>query len=241
MSKENILFSTVGVLLGFIVGFMFANTVNRGGDTSRVNTPPAITTGQGAPQNNAALPSNGVAEQTTAGQQPPEIQAVIERARVNQDDFEAQVQAADLFYRVRRFDEAAGFLQRANTLRPEHYEVIVKLGNVNYDAGRFETAERWYALALTKNAEDINVRTDFGLTFLAREPPDLDRAITEFRRSLERDSRHEPTLQNLTVALTRKGDFDAAQASLAQLQAVNPNNSSIQNLRTRLEQRRTTL
>src|SRR5256885_1268680 len=31
MSKENILFSVVGVLLGFIVGFAFANTVNQRG------------------------------------------------------------------------------------------------------------------------------------------------------------------------------------------------------------------
>jgi ABC-type antimicrobial peptide transport system permease subunit len=31
MNKENILFSLVGVLLGFIVGFVFANTANRAG------------------------------------------------------------------------------------------------------------------------------------------------------------------------------------------------------------------
>ncbi len=246
MSKENILFSVIGVLLGFIVGFMFANTVNRRGETSRAIAPPGLTTAQpvgGAngqtPPGHTGLPSNAVAEQNgTMGGQPPEIQAMIERARANTDDFEAQVQAADLFYRVRRFDEAIAFLQRANTLRPDNYEVIVKLGNVNFDAGRYETAERWYALALTKNTDDVNVRTDLGLTFLAREPSDVDRAVAEFRRSLARDPRHEATLQNLTVALTRKGDFDGAQTTLAQLQSVNPNNTSIPNLRTRLEQRR---
>jgi len=31
MNKENVLFSIVGVLVGFIVGFVFANTANRSG------------------------------------------------------------------------------------------------------------------------------------------------------------------------------------------------------------------
>ena len=31
MNKENVLFSIVGVLVGFIVGFVFANTANRAG------------------------------------------------------------------------------------------------------------------------------------------------------------------------------------------------------------------
>ena len=37
MSKENILFSVVGVLLGFIVGFAFANTVNQRGRVEAVS------------------------------------------------------------------------------------------------------------------------------------------------------------------------------------------------------------
>lgn len=244
MSKENVLFSIIGVLLGFIVGFMFANSVNQRSGTAIVS--PTVQTGQSpasgnqaVPPNHPALPSNAVADQNGTAQPPPEIQAVIERARQSPDDFEAQVQAADLFYRIRRYDDAVAFLQRANTLRPEHYETIVKLGNVNFDAERFETAERWYTIALAKNADDVNVRSSLGLTFAIRQPPDTDRAIIEFRRALERAPIHEPTLQNLTIALTLKGDLDAAQQTLAQLQAANPNNSSIPNLRARLEQRRT--
>ena len=40
--------------------------------------------------------------------------------------------------------------------------------------------------------------------FALRQPPDYDRAIAEFRRSLERDPRHEQTLQNLVFALTKQ-------------------------------------
>jgi tetratricopeptide (TPR) repeat protein len=238
MSKENILFSIIGVLLGFIIGFMFANSVNRQGETTRPTQPNVLANGQ-MPQDGLPIPpqqgANGGSSAT--GQQPPEIQAIIERARTNQNDFEAQVGAADLFYRIRRYTEAIAFLERANTLRPDNYETIVKLGNANLDAERFEAAERWYNLALTRNPQDVPVRSSLGLTFAIRQPPDTNRAIAEFRRALEIDPRHEPTLQNLTIALTINGDVNGAQATLAQLQSVNPNNSSIPNLRARLEQR----
>jgi hypothetical protein len=35
MNKENLLFSIVGVLLGFIVGFTFANAVNQRGNVTQ--------------------------------------------------------------------------------------------------------------------------------------------------------------------------------------------------------------
>jgi tetratricopeptide (TPR) repeat protein len=125
---------------------------------------------------------------------------------------------------------------RANALRPDSYETIVALGNTNFDAGRYEMAERWYTAALAKNPQDVNVRTDLGLTFLIRDPgQDVDRAIKEFRRSLEIEPRHEQTLQNLVVALTKKGNIREADAALKKLSEVNPSNQSLAKLRTDLD------
>src|SRR5206468_8641846 len=83
--------------------------------------------------------------------------------------------------------------------------------------------------------DDVNVRTDLGLTFLLREPANLDRAITEFRASLERDPKHLQTLQNLTVALTRKGDAAQARSVLAKLEEVSPGNPALTSLRAEVE------
>lgn len=132
--------------------------------------------------------------------------------------FDAQVNAAAAYQQVQRYREAIEFLKRANQLRPNAYEPIVNLGNAHFDSNLYEDAERWYTAALKINPDDVNVRTDLGLTFFFRNPPDIDRAIKEYRASLERDPVHPQTLQNLLVALIKKGDVEESQAVLAKLQ-----------------------
>ena len=229
MKKENILFSIIGLLLGCIIGFMFANTVNQRGSAH-------LPQGGGA---TASLPSNGVAEQGgLPGMSMEQVQSTIETARKEPNNFEAQVQAAKLFSQVRRFDGAIEFLERARKLRPDDYQTIVLLGNTNFDAGRLEEAEKWYAEALKRKPDDVEVRTDMGLTFFFREPPDIERAIAEYRRSLEYNPQHELTLHNLTVAFIRKGDAKQAQTMITRLQEVAPNNPRLAKLRDDLEKLR---
>ncbi|HYE64158.1 MAG TPA: tetratricopeptide repeat protein [Pyrinomonadaceae bacterium] len=232
MTKDNILFSIIGLLLGFIVGFMFANSANQRYGAQRAQASMANQL-PGLPPDHPAIPSNAVADQPDA-QGMEAVQAKIQQARNEPNNFEAQTEAARLFYQIQRYDEAIEFLMRANQLRPDDYETVVNLGNVNFDSGRYELAERWYTAALVKNPDDVNVRTDLGLTFLFREPADVDRAIKEFRGSLQRDPNHKQTLQNLTVALTRKGDAKEAQATLEKLERIDPGNQALPKLRSDL-------
>jgi tetratricopeptide (TPR) repeat protein len=109
--------------------------------------------------------------------------------------------------------------------------VIVHLGNANFDGDHYAEAEKWYTAALAKKADDVSVRTDLGLTFIFRDPPNYDRAIQEFKRSLEVDPNHIQTLQNLTVAYTKKGDAANATATLNKLEAVDAGNQAVQKLR----------
>jgi tetratricopeptide (TPR) repeat protein len=240
MTKDNILFSVIGLLLGVIVGYVFANTVNQRG-----YTPPRATASRSAgpmsqstelhdnrPENGA----NAIADQSGSS---GDDAAALQQAQAEPDNFDAQMQAAAVQYQNRRFDEAIQLLTRANQLRPDNYEAIVALGNTNFDAGRYEVAEKWYTSALAKNPKDVNVRTDLGLSFMFREPADYDRAIKEFRQSLADDPNHEQTLQNLVVALTKKGNYDEADATLKKLALVNPSNPSMTKLRADLETART--
>jgi tetratricopeptide (TPR) repeat protein len=235
MSKENILFSIIGLLLGLIIGFLVTNSINQSGGASRTQSARGAQQTSELPPNHPAIPSNGVADSQQQMTPPAEVTEAIQKARNEPNNFEAQMKAAELFYQIRRYDEAIDFLLRANQLRPDSYETIVALGNTYFDAEKYKEAEQWYTAALIKNPDDINVRTDLGLTFLFREPPDLDRAIKEFRKSLERDPRHEQTLQNLTVALTRKGDAKEARATLARLEEVNPKSDALDKLRSDLD------
>ncbi|MBK8304729.1 MAG: tetratricopeptide repeat protein [Chloracidobacterium sp.] len=171
------------------------------------------------------------------GQRAPqaEVQAAVSKAEKSPNDADAQLKAAELYYQINRFDEAITYLKKAYELKPDDLEVLVHLGNANFDGEHYEEAEKWYVAALAKKPDDVNVRTDLGLTFVFRSPPNFDRAIQEFNRSLEKDPNHIQTLQNLTVAYNKKGDTAKARATLARLESVDPGNSAIKQLRSEVD------
>lgn len=223
MSKENILFVIIGLLGGLIIGFVFANSVNQRGAQ-----PAAAVAGQPP---NANLPAGHPEVPGGSGAMQPAIQAAIDEANKDPKNFDAQLKAAEFYYQIERFEGAIEFLKRANELKPESREVLVHLANAFFDSGKYEEAEKWYVAALAKKDDDVNARTDLGLTFIFREKPNYDRAIQEFQKSLAVDPTHRQTLQNLTVAYTKKGDSANANQTLAKLEGLDPTNNSISKLR----------
>lgn len=223
MTKENILFLAVGLLLGLIVGFVVTNNLNQSG----------LQMMPGGAQSTTGLPSGhpGVPGDPSQPGGMQDVQAAIEKARQNPDDFNAQLNAAKIYYQIQRFDGAVEFLKRANELKPDDYDTLVNLANAYFDAGKYEDAEKAYSSALEKKKDDVNVRTDLGLTFIFRDNPDYDRAIKEFTASLQLDPLHVQTLQNLTVAYTKKGDAAKANETLAKLESVDAGNAAIARLR----------
>lgn len=232
MNKENILFGAVGLLAGLIIGFMATNSMNK--NSVGVISAADMKQNSNIPPGHPEIPGAG-GTTGAPGAMSPEVQAAIEKAKQSPNDFDAQTQAADMYYKIERFDEAIALLKRANQLRPDDREIVVQLGNANFDGNHFDEAEKWYIQALAKKPDDVSVRTDLGLTFVFREPPNYDRAIQEFTKSLETDPNHVQTLQNLTVAYTKKGDSIKAAATLAKLENADPKNSAITKLREDVE------
>lgn len=226
MNKENTLFGIIGILIGLIVGFMFANSVNKNNYASPAAPPMAMMNQNGAmPEGHPPVP----------GASMEEVQAAVEQAKQEPDNFDAQLKAADLYNQIERYDDSLIYLKNANKIKPDDYETIVNLGNVNFDGGHFEEAEKWYAAALQKKPENVNVRTDLGLTFIFRDPPNYDRAIQEFDKSLQTEPNHIQTLQNLTVAYTKKGNAAKAKETLAKLESVEATNSAIPKLKEEIK------
>jgi tetratricopeptide (TPR) repeat protein len=232
MNKENVLFSIVGVLVGFIVGFVFANTANRAGLAPQGA---AVATAQqqveGLPPGHPSVDESHIHPKVDEAA----LAAAVKLADEQADNFAAQTNAASISAQAGRYDDAVKFYTRANKLKPEDYETMVVLGNTLFDAEKLEEAEKWYTAALAKNPKDVNVRTDLGLTFLLREPAQYERAVTEFKRSLEVEPAHPQTLQNLTVAYTRKGDLAAAEATLAKLKTAAPQSPALEQLRSGID------
>lgn len=223
MNRENLLFSLVGIGFGLFFGFGFASWANMQAG--------AALTGDSL-SNSSQLPSNAVADQ---GRLETAAQLAVKKARDNSTDYEAQMNAARASFQAERVDDTLEFLLRANSLQPDNLEPVIALGNVNYDTGNYTAAEKWYTAALAKKPDDINLRTELGLTFLQRTPPDNERALAEFRRTLQLDPKHELALESLILALTRKGDKTEARAALATLESVNPSNAALPQLRSSLD------
>ena len=101
-----------------------------------------------------------VGSQPSAGN-PDEVRAQvtadIEKARNEPTNFDAQVKAAELFYRIGRFDQAIEFLLKANQLKPTDYNTVVTLAIVNLDAKHYEPAAKWYRAAIQMKKDDVVV------------------------------------------------------------------------------------
>ncbi|MBV9241391.1 MAG: tetratricopeptide repeat protein [Acidobacteria bacterium] len=245
MKKDNVMFAVIGLLLGLIIGFIGTNWMNRSALTAAPTAAGGGTDlsggagGQNLPLNHPPIGSNGGdAGAGGPGAMVPQVQAAIDKAKQNPQDYEAQMTAADLYYQIQRFEDAATFYEAASKLKPEAKEPLIKLGDAFFDSAetasenndqatantKFPIAEKWYTQALAKDPKDLNVRTDLGLTFFLREPKQIDKAIENYKQSLAIDPKHEVTLQNLAIAYKEKNDTTNYQKTLDQLKAVNPNN-----------------
>lgn len=149
MTRDNLLFAIIGVLFGFIVGFIFASTMNQ-----RIgpNAPATVASSQ-MPADHPPLGAGGNAP--ASGNMQAEVTAQLEKARSEPTNFEAQVKAAELYYQIQRYDPAIEFLLKANQLKPDDYQTVVALGLVNLDAGHYDVAEKWYRAALLKRSDDV--------------------------------------------------------------------------------------
>jgi tetratricopeptide (TPR) repeat protein len=230
MNKENILFGIVGLLLGLIVGFMYANNVNQKTAFSAPNA--AMKQNPNMPEGH---PDISGMNQTNAAASSSQIQAALEQAQKEPGNFEAQVKAAEVNYQIEAYDKAIEFLKAANKIKPEDYPTVVNIGNAYFDDGNYPEAEKWYTAALAKKGDDENVRTDLGLTFIFRDPPDYDRAIKEFETVLAKNINHPQALQNLTVAYTKKGNAAKAIETVNKLEEVDPTNASVAKLREEIK------
>lgn len=149
MTRDNLLFAIIGVLFGFIVGFIFASTMNQRYGPGA----PAPVAGSQMPADHPALGPGGSAP--ASGNMQAEVTAQLEKARKEPTNFEAQVKAAELYYQIQRFDPAIEFLLKANQLKPDDYQTVLALGLVNLDAGNYEVSEKWYRAALVKRGDDL--------------------------------------------------------------------------------------
>ena len=129
---------------------------------------------------------------------------------------------------------------------PANVQSRVQLGNMYFDAERYQDAIQWYEGALKLNPNDADVSTDLGVCFYYTNQ--ADRAIRQMEESLRIDPKHLKTMLNLGIVKAfGKQDLtgaaamwenvirlapdsqegQAAKRSLANLQAAHPGGSPV--------------
>jgi Flp pilus assembly protein TadD len=185
MNKDNLMFAIIGLLLGFIIGFMVHSVLSQ-----RESAP------RGPMQQTQSMPPN---HPPVSGDQPGDagqqmlasVQTAMKQARENPNDFDAQVTAAKLEYQIQRYDQAIEYLLAANKLKPTDFGTLGMLGVANMDAGHFEAAEKWYRAALLKKPDDMPVLD--GLCAVLLSKGDANAAA----EAINKLARLDPTNQDL--------------------------------------------
>ena len=95
------------------------------------------------------------------------------------------------------------------------------LGNLYFDAERYKEATEWYEAALKLEPNNADVSTDLGVGYYYLNQP--DRALAQFDRSLQIDSKHTKTLLNVGIVRAfGKQDLAGAAKAWEQVLALAP-------------------
>ena len=155
------MFAIIGLLLGFIIGFMVHSVLSQ-----RELAP------RGPMQQTQSMPPNHppIAGGQAADPQQvfAQVQEAMKQAREQPNDFEAQVTAAKMEYQIQRYDQSIEYLLKANQLRPDDLDVVAMLGEANMDAKHYDAAEKWYRAVLAKRPADLTSLDGFCYVLLGR-------------------------------------------------------------------------
>jgi tetratricopeptide (TPR) repeat protein len=117
---------------------------------------------------------------------------------------------------------------------PKNHQARVQLGNLYFDAERYEDATEWYNEALKIEPRDPDVSTDLGVSYYYLNQP--DRALKQFDHSLSINPKHAKTILNQGIVLAfGKQDLEGAAASWRKVVEVAPGSPEAEAARRALE------
>lgn len=233
MNKSYVWISILAIIIAFAGGFLFANALNR----SELLT---LKAENERLKNASQNPTNSNGQELSE----EEIKQKIAEADQNPDNVGFQKNLGIGLYRYATIKQRPELLQdverllkRAYEKNPKDQNVLVFYGNTLFDIGfakkdnaKFEEARKIYSEALAQEPKDVDIQTDFGLTYFYENPPKDEKAIEELKKALTLKPDHERSLQYLAQIYTRQNKPEESQKYLTELKKVNPNNPIINQL-----------
>jgi tetratricopeptide (TPR) repeat protein len=117
---------------------------------------------------------------------------------------------------------------------PSNAAPRAQLGNLYFEAERYDEAIKWYSDALRLSPNEVEVSTDLGVSYYYANQP--EKALEQFGRSLKIDPKHAKTLLHLgIVKWFSKQDLPGAQQAWEQVITLAPQSPEAQAARRALD------
>jgi tetratricopeptide (TPR) repeat protein len=199
LNKDNVLFATLGILLGFIAGFLLQEVM-------AARQPPRRQTGETAAVDRAA-PSS---VQLPADAPGPAAQAPADAAAGGAPGQPPMAAILQLKSYVEQ--------------HPDDADAVLKLANLNFDIRNWARARELYTHYLELHPNQPDTMTDLGITY--RELKQYDRALELFDRVQKVAPDHWQSKFNQVIVLAfdlkKYGEAESVLAELKRLQPTNP-------------------
>lgn len=198
MNRDQALFLVVGLLAGFLAGYVLQE------EMAEIQ-PPRVAPGSGSAIASPATPIQAPTPQRAPA--PPAAMAEIERLR-----------------------------QRVES-NPNDAQALLELANLNFDIQNWGRARELYQRVATLRPGDPDVLTDLGICL--RALGSFEEALTQFRVAQAASPRHwQARFNEIVVLALDLRDLPAAEARLAELTALAPDNPDVARLADEIRKRK---
>jgi tetratricopeptide (TPR) repeat protein len=131
-------------------------------------------------------------------------------------------------------DAKVNALKSVAEKEPNNAKPRIELGNLYFDAERYDDAITWYEQAVKLAPGDANLSTDLGVCYYYTNQP--DKALERFDASLKIDPNHVKTLLNVGIVRAfGKQDLAGATQAWERVIAIAPNGPEGQTAKRALE------
>lgn len=234
------LYLLIALVLGFGIGFFFANNANRS-EVQRLQN-------EIAQLKDAQKSSSSSSAEKLSREEINEAFASAERGAT---DFNLQKRLGISLYRyavmqneTEYLPEIEKILRRAAELQPKDFETLANVGNIIFDRSQTENTQRYaearsfYEKALEVEPKNAEILTEIGVTYFLENPSNPEKALSFLEKSKQLSPNAEKTLANLAQIQITLGKNTEADATIAELKKINPQNPNLADLQTNLSQRR---
>jgi cytochrome c-type biogenesis protein CcmH/NrfG len=210
VNRDNVLFSTIGLLVGFIAGYLMHETM--------AARQPAMA-GTGVAAAGPANPHAGLG--LDANGQPASGAPAAAPAAPGGGPQMAEINA----------------LRAAVEKNPNDSAAVLKLAHLNFDIANWQRAKELYEHYLTLAPKDADVLTDLGVC--QRELGQFEPALALFDEARKMAPTHWQSRFNAVVVLAFDlKRYDATAPILAELEKLQPANEDVKRLSTEVASRR---